>query len=165
MYEPEMFEQEPQPYATGNRSLLNAARQLASDKGLIIVLGNGNSRIVLLESIEELGRALDSYTISFASDEDNFDPNTNGKWVRKFLPNSKETADNIRELKKDSQTCKEYLVTKDKLTTFHNDFNMASKEENIINGDQDDHINSALELIDIKSIIFGQRQSSCCTLS
>lgn len=156
-------EQKNQPYAKNNRSLLNASFILEEDKGLIIVLGHGNSRTIYLESIKKDGsRALDSYSISFSGHASD----ATGKWDRKFLENSKATVDMVKELRGESHTHKEYQVAKEDLEKFHNAMYNASLEEHVIYGEEDADINKALSEINLDRITFGKAQEkSFCNVS
>ncbi len=148
-------------YSKNNRSLISPKLLINEAVGLILVCGHGNSRTIYIESNTDSNeRLIAKYSIkfpngSFASDA------ANG-WKYAVLSNSKETADEIQSLKKQSHTAEEYQVDKASIQSFTTSMEIEQEQEEIMNGEQDDGIIAALKKIG-ETIEFSNDRG--CTIS
>jgi hypothetical protein len=133
-------------YSKNNRSLISPKFLINEAVGLILVCGHGNSRSIYIESNNASNeRLIAKYSITFPNGS--FASDVVDGWKYTVLSNSKETADEIQSLKKQSHTAEEYQVDKASIQSFTTSMDIERGQRLILNGEQDNGIIAALKKI------------------
>ena len=129
-----------------DRSMINPQFMVSDHTSMIAVYGYGNSRTIYIETGSREAREITKYQIQF-SDIHMVGSDASKTWLVSNLRITQDSAQEIRILKEKSTTKEEFQVSNDEMKIFKESMDDASKNTHIFVGDQDHHIQIALETI------------------